>query len=116
MTSPTDTNAQFTHDCDECVFVEHIFGHDWYVCPPSERRTGSVIARFSDDGPDYWSMPCDLLAQFAGKSRHNRELWAQGSDGPVPMYMAGIALSVFAAWERRAWEELYRAHEAQYGY
>ena len=51
--------AKWIHDCDRCKYAGSMFKHgdvvDWYVC------TDSVIARHSDDGPDYWSMPKSMV-------------------------------------------------------
>lgn len=41
------------HDCDQCRYLATIWldgPEDWYVC------RDTILARFSDDGPDYWSM------------------------------------------------------------
>ena len=50
---------QWKHDCERCTYLGsmHMSNHtsDWYVC------TSSVIARKGDDGPDYWSMPKDMV-------------------------------------------------------
>lgn len=50
---------QWKHDCTACTYIGsmHMHNHtsDWYVC------SDSVIARRSDDGPDYWSMPTDMV-------------------------------------------------------
>lgn len=42
---------KWTHDCKACKYVGSDTDHDWYVC------RDSVVARFGDDGPEYWSMP-----------------------------------------------------------
>ena len=50
---------QWKHDCPACTYIGsmHMHNHtsDWYVC------SDSVIARRSDEGPDYWSMPTDMV-------------------------------------------------------
>lgn len=53
-------NQKFQHDCDHCVFLgRHTIDsieYDLYVCP--KRNTNiisTLIARYSDDGPDYYS-------------------------------------------------------------
>ena len=48
------------HDCDGCIFVSTISEMDVYMCPSS----GSIIARFSDDGPDYASTQLSLFFQL----------------------------------------------------
>ncbi len=40
---------QFKHDCNDCVPLGQHEGYDLYYCP----NEPTVIARFSDDGPDY---------------------------------------------------------------
>jgi hypothetical protein len=49
----------YTHDCAKCKYLGSMFiGHqtaDWYEC------TDSVIARHGNDGPEYWSMPTDMV-------------------------------------------------------
>ena len=59
------TKPMFTHDCDSCVFLGHY--HDTRVSMSSERRAfdlywceqgglgATVIARYSDEGSEYWS-------------------------------------------------------------
>lgn len=48
---------KYTHDCEECVFIGTFENIDLWVHP----RIGdhgellNVVARFSDDGPDYVS-------------------------------------------------------------
>lgn len=58
------TTRRFTHDCDLCDFLGHFWRHDVYFCarrPGTMNRHGSWIARFGNDGPDYSSMPSDVL-------------------------------------------------------
>lgn len=56
----------FQHDCERCIWVGWVrMDNRWgnmYFCPRSDlstdnRDVGSVVVRFSDDGPDYWSHP-----------------------------------------------------------
>ena len=51
--------AIWIHDCDQCKYAGSMFHEnktfDWYVC------NDSVVARFGDDGPEYWSMPKDMV-------------------------------------------------------
>jgi len=42
----------FEHDCDKCVFLGHYEKHDLYYCG---ENIGTVIARWSSNGPDYAS-------------------------------------------------------------
>jgi len=45
---------RYQHDCDACTFLGQRLNHDLYSCGTGERV--SLIARYSDDGPDYKSM------------------------------------------------------------
>ncbi len=42
----------FRHDCDRCIFLGHFEGRDLYYC---HHGIPTVIARHSDEGPDYQS-------------------------------------------------------------
>ena len=62
----------YKHDCSRCQFLGQTIGggkiHDLYLHPgPNE----TVIARFSDNGPDYYSTPIE----YARPDGHS-ELWA----------------------------------------
>jgi 3-methyladenine DNA glycosylase AlkD len=50
----------FTHDCTKCEYLGTTLdasckAHDWYVCDTSALPT--VIARYGDEGREYWSTP-----------------------------------------------------------
>lgn len=45
--------ARYKHDCENCVFLGYEDYYDLYFCPQGTIPT--VIARFSNDGPDYIS-------------------------------------------------------------
>ena len=51
--------AKWIHDCGSCKYKGSMHSDrgvfDWYVC------NDSVIARYGDDGPEYWSMPTDMV-------------------------------------------------------
>lgn len=49
------SKPQFKHDCDHCEFIGHYVGHDVYKCK------NTIIARSSDDGPDYGSYDINML-------------------------------------------------------
>jgi len=53
---------KYTHDCTKCRYLGSMFmAHDvadWYVCEGSDP---SVIARYGNDGPNYWSMPKGMV-------------------------------------------------------
>ena len=52
----------YTHDCPKCKYLGSMFiGNrtaDWYQCKGFDP---SVIARFSSDGPDYWSTSPEMV-------------------------------------------------------
>jgi hypothetical protein len=45
---------RYEHDCDNCVFLGQFENADLYVCAHNN-IIDTVVARFSDDGPDYLS-------------------------------------------------------------
>ena len=49
-----NVSPKFQHDCTQCKFVAHIDGHDTYICPSF---LGSIVLRYSSDGPKYSSLP-----------------------------------------------------------
>jgi len=53
---------KWKHDCTKCRYLGSMSMSrgfaDWYECEGTDR---SVVARFSEDGPDYWSMPKDMV-------------------------------------------------------
>jgi hypothetical protein len=56
-------NPKWTHDCDKCKYLGSMVvlsdTLDWYTCGVDFQQT--VIARYGDDGPAYWSMPTGHL-------------------------------------------------------
>lgn len=57
-----DIVPRYKHDCEVCEFQGTFFGDDIYIC--GIRRDGmgpSIIARHSDDPPDYDSTPIRLF-------------------------------------------------------
>ena len=48
-------HPKWTHDCEACEYIGSMHSDrgllDWYTC------NDSVIARYGDDGPEYWSTP-----------------------------------------------------------
>lgn len=74
---------KWKHDCDNCRFLGQTIGRhqlvDLYVCEwPQSKRPASLIARFSDDGPDYVSCapgmphPEGHSELFAAQALYNR--------------------------------------------
>ena len=41
----------FKHDCNECVFLGHTIGHDFYYCGSEDGTVETYIARYSSEGP-----------------------------------------------------------------
>ena len=61
------TTKLYEHDCDNCVYVFTTHGetdYDWYVHQATSKYDGSVIARFGDEGYQYWSCPIDMVRNF----------------------------------------------------
>lgn len=61
----------FTHDCDSCqyLYTDTRKKVDWYVCPTSlGSAKGSIIGRYGNDGPEYWSSPVDVILNAGSDS------------------------------------------------
>lgn len=60
----------FKHDCDACIYLgsfEHETGkQDTYFC--HNRYGGSIICRHGNEGPDYGSMPVDVIEGWNGQT------------------------------------------------
>jgi hypothetical protein len=76
MAQVTHTRAKFDHDCTCCTFMAHVVpdqgeAFDLY------QHGDDVLARTSDDGPDYRSMPLDYAPHFANdtKTTMGRAFW-----------------------------------------
>jgi hypothetical protein len=56
---------KWKHDCHKCSYLGSTFLQrdllDWYTCGTGYNKT--VIARHGDDGPEYWSLPVDVMRQ-----------------------------------------------------
>jgi hypothetical protein len=50
---------KFKHDCDNCILLGCTDKSDMYYCTRGPLG-GSAIVRFSDDGPDYTSVPISV--------------------------------------------------------
>jgi hypothetical protein len=63
------------HDCNRCKFLGQTIGGkhvvDLYVCETSPERSPTLVARYSDEGPDYASID----ANYAHANGHS-ELFA----------------------------------------
>ena len=61
---------KYKHDCTDCRYLGSMFMPgspavaDWYKCGSDP----TVIARFGDDGPNYWSMPVDMVLDKIGRA------------------------------------------------
>ena len=53
---------KWEHDCPKCRYLGSMFmAHDiadWYECEGVDR---SVVARYGNEGPNYWSMPKPMV-------------------------------------------------------
>lgn len=87
----------YAHDCDDCVFLGHYEGHDLYFCP-KEADEGTVIARWSGDGPDYASgLPFGHVplsnSKFSASVTYLRVAYLIAADlGYVPFKWNGLEL------------------------
>lgn len=70
-------NPQYQHDCSSCIFLGPYEAggrnYDLWVCPGGP----DLIARFSSEGPDYGSMPADMLAQFKRSRSPNAAIYVE---------------------------------------
>jgi hypothetical protein len=86
------TSPKYQHDCNACKFLGHYVGYDVYICPSNP----SIIARFSDDGPDYVSMD---LNEFQSLIRENKPIgFGDGKSAPFQTYVMSGACRYFQAW------------------
>lgn len=92
----TKITPTHTHDCDKCRFItatysDHGETYDWYICGPSNSL--SIIGRYGNDGPSYWSMDLATLEANLGKPSFiqsaNRYAWSERMQ---------IAYTVFSWW------------------
>ena len=71
-----EDKPQYTHDCKNCQFLgscvpnfnDGKFG-DLYICV--HENDASIICRYSDDGPDYWSADLGMALRFINDSFHD---------------------------------------------
>jgi hypothetical protein len=59
-----DMKPRFTHDCPKCHYLGSMLLRfcdadivDWYRC---EEAGGTIVARYGNKGPDYWSRPLHM--------------------------------------------------------
>lgn len=59
MKTPSYLKPVHRHDCEKCKYLATLTTHDgvadWYTCGKT------ILARFSDEGPDYWSMERSMV-------------------------------------------------------
>lgn len=90
-------DQMFTHDCDRCIFLGHwedpemLDGYqhfDFYACPARPGMTTSIIARYSNEGSDYVSIPYHLVIHdrvlLIAKSRYDEYISEQISGDSKP--------------------------------
>lgn len=75
------------HDCDKCKFVANVGDIDVYTC------NGSMIARFSSDGPDYSSFPISLFRQMVKENALIGGVPIAGSSMPMRDYLCSEHVS-----------------------
>ena len=68
-----EDEPQYKHDCDKCKFLGLYYQspkrrYDLYICVHG--NNSSIIARFSADGPDYWSADLSLAIRLSCDERH----------------------------------------------
>lgn len=75
MTTVLRPTGPYTHDCDRCRYLGWYLWdgtvYDLYICGDTE--TGSVVARYGHDGPEYRSFPVVVA----------KSVMADGYDGPL---------------------------------
>lgn len=106
---------KFKHDCESCTFLGHFYDHDVWLCGKS------LLARYSDEGHEYWSMPKASFVQCL-----ETETWAQDTqmraivaalcchelgDMPKRMRRFDSISEIGGAVERVKWDMLFGASE-----
>lgn len=88
---------KFQHDCNDCKYLGTFFNLDVYLCSKSGR--GSIIARFGNDGPDYYSSRISVLLNEL--INPNNKINIEISDEPIPMIdwiFSEEGLDYYKAW------------------
>lgn len=68
----------FKHDCDACKFIDHINGFDVYVCHRVLRNDSTIIARYGNEGHEYFSNDISL---FRNQIIKNEYIGGKNDDG-----------------------------------
>jgi len=77
----------FQHDCEKCIFLGTFDEHDIYICNWKFDHAPDYIARYSSDGPDYWSTTgFETVLRFA----------LRGSRSPMAILQKVIKLGFIA--------------------
>jgi hypothetical protein len=70
---------RYTHDCPKCKYLGSMLlrlgdsdSVDWYRCYGSDP---SIIARYGNHGPCYWSMPPEMVRPRATKMYSTEEFF-----------------------------------------
>lgn len=71
MKTPSYVKPAHRHDCEKCQYLATTWQEhgpaDWYTCG------STVLARFSDEGPDYWSSDRRMIENDSYLISFNRE-------------------------------------------
>jgi hypothetical protein len=88
---------KYQHDCDQCKFLGQFYGFDVYTCVGSDP---SIIARFSSDGPDYYSTS---VSTFKKHVTENILIGGKDQDGEWQMTFAEYLFSHKCSNYHKAW-------------
>jgi len=77
---------RYEHDCPACTFVGIYKEYDLWVCVDSPASHSSLIARTSDEPPDYSSYPAKLFTQVLYERLMKKE------EIPEHMIATGVCL------------------------
>lgn len=85
MFNATSMRPRYEHTCSCCVFIGTTHGpnlnlktgeftaEDWYLCIKPSGAGADLLARFNDEGPDYWSMDIGMFKLMtAGPNDYGR--------------------------------------------
>jgi len=63
--APMSPNPVYQHDCTLCRFMQNLtvegIVYDVYRCPKTAIGESTWLARYGDEGSEYWSMPWDVM-------------------------------------------------------
>lgn len=55
-----ETNPQYTHDCERCVYQGRFNEMDMYICKTDKQTPPTFVLRFGNSGEQYVSMSQDI--------------------------------------------------------